>query len=409
MLKVATYSRVGAIGGLLIAVTSVPAVAAPTAGYDGFKVGSYIHIRPALGVRVEYDDNIFRQPDNEESDVVTRISPAFDIQIGADGGVSGLDVQYRPTFGVFQDNSDESVVNHDLDVAYGYRAARFDARVMAGFRVQNEARGTGVSNALSDSTTIVFDEPTRFHEETIGFTLGNIGRGARTRLGIGYEEGDIEYQNFRDITRARDHERRTWTADAGYRIGGATYANVRATVAEVDFEVTPVGLPNLDSDETRIDVGFVWESTGITTSRASIGWQEKDFDDNTVGTTDQFVWDVGFSWQPTDYVTVDVSTDRRFFETNREGTAVSSQAYNLGYRVDVNDRLATTFGVGFSVDEYQDDRREDDVARATFLVEYRFRRWLDLGGGMEFESRDSNQFGADFERNVYFVQARVGL
>jgi hypothetical protein len=384
-------------------------VAAPTAGYDGFKVGSYVHIRPALGVRVEYDDNIFRTPDNEEGDFVTRVAPTFDIQVGADGGVSGVDFQYRPTFGAFQDNSDESIVNHDLQATYQYRAGRFDARVLAGFRSQNEARGTGVSNALSDSTTIVFDEPTRFHEETLGFTLGNIGRGARTRLGIGYLESDVEYQNFRDITRARDHERRTWTADAGYRIGGATYANIRATIAEVDFEVTPAGLPNLDSDETRIDVGFVWESTGITSSRATIGWLEKDFDDNTVDTQDEFVWDIGFIWRPLDYVTLDVSTDRRFYETNREGTAVSSQAYNLGYRVDLNDRVATTFGVEFAVDEYQDDRREDDVARASVLVEYQFRRWLNLGGGMEYESRDSNQFGADFERNVFFVQATVGL
>ena len=53
MVKVATYSRVGAIGGLLIAVTSVPAVDAPTAGYDGFKLGSYVHVRPSVGVRVD--------------------------------------------------------------------------------------------------------------------------------------------------------------------------------------------------------------------------------------------------------------------------------------------------------------------------------------------------------------------
>lgn len=405
-------ARVGlgaALASLAVGAMAAPEDRAAFSDAQGLQVGSYVTITPTLSARIEYDDNIFQTPNNEESDFITRVRPGLDIQIGVGAGRGGFRASYTPEFGIFSSNTDDSVVNHDLQFGYLRDGAFFDFDVHGGFRRGHDSRGEGPSSGLGNLATVVFDEPPKYDEWNYGLSLGNETRSARTRMQFSYDHYDLEYQNFRALTAARDRERDDFGLELGYRTTARTYFILTGRFSEIDYDFVPVNGRNLDSDEYNYQLGFTWELTAATEGRMTIGRQQKKFDDPARKNLSATAWDVAVAWSPRTYSTFELSTGRSFRETDNVGSSIIASDISLSWRHAWSDRLATTSSFSFINDEFQDTARDDDFYRFSMQFDYDFRRWLGLGLGWSYSTRDSNIDNADFDRNVVFLEGRFSL
>lgn len=399
---------------MALATLAASAAAAPEdrsefSDAQGLQVGSYVTITPTLKARIEYDDNIFQTPDNEESDVITRIEPSIDLAMGIGGGRGGFRASYSPEFGIFSSNTDDSVVNHNVQAGYLLDGTYFDFDARAGFRRGHDARGEGPSSGLGNLATVVFDKPPKFDEWNYGFSLGNETRSARTRMQFRYDNYDLKYKNFRDLTAARDRERDDYGLELGYRTTAMTYFIVTGRYSDIKYDFTPPNGLNLNSKEYNYQLGFTWELTAQTEGRMTIGKQQKKFDDPTLENLSGTAWDVALAWSPRTYSTFELSTGRNFRETDNQGSSVLVSDITLSWRHEWSERIGTLTSFAFINDDFKDTARDDDIYRFALQFDYQFRRWLDFGLGYRYDTRDSNIGNADYDRNVVFLEGRLSL
>lgn len=377
--------------------------------YASVQLGEGVLFTPALDVTLEYDDNIFRVDNNKKSSVVTRVEPSFEIEVQQER--TRLGFSYAGNYGIFASSSDDNYDNHTGRIDFGLRGARSDLDIYGAFVAGSDPRGTGPSDGLGDNVARnIFTKPTEYHEWQWGVAAHFGTRGTRSNLRLSYDGQDREYQNFRQFTQDRDRTRHNLGARLGYALTGKTQAVLDLRRSEIDYDLTPAdGNRRLDSKEHRITAGLTWEATGRTSGTVLLGWKEKDFDSPTRDTSDGFTWELGLTWAPRPYSVFDIYTRNDFQETDNVGSAKDISTAGINWTHRWSDRLRTTTGFEYAQEDYEDFVRKDDFYRFNFAFDYDFQRWLSLGLGVRIASRDSNVAAADYDRNIIFVRAQMGL
>ncbi len=184
---------------------------------------------------------------------------------------------------------------------------------------------------------------------------------------------------------------------------------IEGRVTEYKYDLDAVGTPSLDSTTSRALAGVTWESTFKTTGRAQIGYIQKNFDAAGRADGEDFTWEVGVQWQPRTYSTVDIETSRDFTETNGAGNFTSTDQIKASWTHNWSDKIKTILNMRYAEDRFDQDTtgREDDLLSFGANVEYKMRRWLDLGAGYNYDERESTINSFDYERNIVQAYATV--
>jgi hypothetical protein len=69
---------------------------------------------PRISVTGEYTDNVFLLPENEESDLITLVSPGFTLDVAEK--THGFTLSYDPAFSFYREYSENDTVRHDADL-----------------------------------------------------------------------------------------------------------------------------------------------------------------------------------------------------------------------------------------------------------------------------------------------------
>lgn len=393
--------------GLLCALPLIAVSGHAAPQYASIEIGEGMFLTPALDVELRYDDNIFQTERNEKSSMVTTVSPALELEARQEHGRVAL--SYGGAYGFYSNSSDDNFDNHTVRLDLGLRGARTDFDAYGAFNKVYEPRGTGVTDGLGDFFLDAFDEPVEYDEWQWGAAVHFGTRGTRSRLRLAYDGFEREYQNFRAFTVARDRTQHRYTATLGYALTGKTSAVLNVGRTDIDYDFTPTTQASLDSTEYRVTAGLEWEATAKTTGRVGLGWKWKDFDDAARGDQDSLTWELGVTWSPRTYSVFDFYTRNEFIETDNVGSAKDVSIVGVDWVHAWSDRLRTNTGLRYSRENYKNFVREDDFYRFSFSFDYDFQRWLTAAVGVRISSRDSNVASADYDRNVVFLRAQVGL
>lgn len=394
----------------LLTAGLISTISAQAVGSRGGHQWGPFRALPRVNLDYIATDNLFNTKNREKSSGIVVINPGLTLEAGTASMKYILDADITAGHHTRSDDDDYADLALSGQAIYSPNS-RIKLDLSAAFAKGHEARGTGRSEGATSVSGI--EKPDEFDKSNLGaeFTYGVAGAKGQIILSLDYT--NLEYTNNRAGTRPRDRDGYGQGGIFKWRVAPKTRVLVEFRNNEIDYDFTPAGTAKLDSDEQHYLLGVEWQATYKTAGSFKIGRMHKDFDSSSRSDISSGTWEAGIVWKPRSYSTVNISTGRAFGETNGTGDASESDYFSVAWSHAWVERFSTTLSYDYSGDEYPGSatlatsKRKDDTDTYALAANYKARRWLTLGAGIEHVDKESNISAIDYERNNLFVNASM--
>lgn len=378
---------------------------------DGIRAGSFI-IRPQLDTSVDFNDNIFADETDTESDVRLLVRPQVLVRLNQ----PIVDLQLRTGFDLerFADNSSEDTDGYfaGLRGTIG-RGQATQVRFQLDYRSDNESRraldsASGLATRLGRDS---FEGRVELRQDLGDINAFLSGRARRITFGSARDsDGELVDFSFRDQTLYRV------TGGAEYSVSANDLIIARASYDKREQDVQ-LGDPELDiagfdrsSDGFRAELGYGRQVSELLYLRVFVGYLEQDFDDPRVRDISGISVNSDVFWNVTPLTSVRVAASRSIDEVvspDRAGnlrTQVSAQVdheLRRNFILSARARFAdiSPRGLGDTNDEFE----------ASLTGQLFVNRLITLNGGFSHFQRNSSRVGGSFDENVFSVGVRLRL
>jgi hypothetical protein len=356
------------------------------------RAGSF-NINSSIGLGASYNDNIFAQPSNEESDTIVRITPQVEARSNwtAHELALGAAVDHRE----YAENDSESTTDYNV-----FLNGRLD--VTRSFALRAGADVEHVTEERYEPASTGTPEPAQF--DGYGAFVGASYRVDRVQLettvGVREEEYDLPVHQIRDNTDSYINAR------ISYAISPDVAVFAQARRSELDYAD-----PTRDGTRTTIDAGVNFELAAPFRGEIAIGSFKDKRDGVAFGDTDGLSVAANVQWFPTQLTTV---TFHGFTGATDPGLANSATAITSNYGVRVDHELyrnVLLFGAlraerqefqGATID------REDEAFAGALGAAWKLNKNAHLEGSYSFRTQDSSggTAGPDLDQNVLSIGVR---
>jgi hypothetical protein len=368
---------------------------------QGFTVGQLV-FTPTIGLSLGYDQNVTLANDtnNKVESWYLVVSPGIRMELPSDR--SSLAVSYEIDAGYYEGSSVDDYIDHTLRAEYFFDpTTRTDLGLFAEYSRGHERRGEGTR---AGDTGLIPVEPDEYDYFAFGghWSYGAVGSRGKIELRAGIADFDFENNLSQAIDRDRDEF--FWGGIFYWRIAPKTSALFEYRWRDIDYADTDV---SFDSEEERFLIGLTWDASARTTGTLKYGWLEKTFDAPDRAPYDGTTWEVGIDWRPRSYSVFSLKATRETDETDGFGDFVLREDISLDWHHNWNSQFGTTLGLGFGSDDHRPDVREDDFFYIGVSGRYQFRPWLQLGGGLKYHERESNDAEFDYDGLEYLISIEL--
>lgn len=380
----------------------------------------YLH--PFVSVGGLYTDNLFNTENDEKSDWVTVVTPGIWLARPASrqklavintlntapGGLAlsrflPEDDRRLQTYALYR----ADIREHDKYTSENRIDHRVEGMVRLALRggltfeladvyeVNRDPYGTGgtLSRELDKYTSNLFT--TMFsYKLTPKFSV----RADYGHYFLDYDETRNEYRNREDDS---------VSAYLYYRVSPKTSVFLQTEYIVVNYDTAV----NSDSDSMHYYVGVQLRPRAKLRGQLKIGYGQKDYDVATVDDRDEFLYEARIDYFFTPKTSVYLKTNRRVLETDSKGfDDILSHKTQIGYRQRFSAKWRGEAALYFANDEYSGaTSRDDDRTGFVAAIGFAPKRWLNLSLGYEFEDRDSDVAGNDYQSNQVFLRATAAL
>ncbi|MDQ6970762.1 MAG: outer membrane beta-barrel protein [Mariprofundus sp.] len=375
---------------------------AMAAGDAGFVPMGPMKLVPVVNVSHEYNDNIFLAEKNKKSSQVTVISPTIALQ--ADSATKSMELSYGLTKSIYYGSRQDDALDHFLnfDVSADL-SSRLQTSLGASYDKGHDARGSTFSGtAVTGAVT-----PDKYHETAVH---GAVGYGLRGRIDLVGDYTNKRYDNNRFRTAARDFDTTGGGVSFSFPIMKKTKAVLEARYSKFDYKVISAA-GNLNSKEQRYLAGLDWDATAKTSGSLRVGYLRKRFASALNSGSSGLSWELGATWSPLSYSTVDLSTESTTNETDGFGSFIKTKSGNLSWNHAWNSKLSHTLSTGISQDKYIGGiaARTDHLIRAAASLDYQLQRWLNVGASYDYTKRSSGVLNSSYKQNVIAIKLQATL
>lgn len=361
---------------------------------EGLKIGE-AEIIPWGEIRVQYDDNVYLDSDNEKDDIIVTLVPGVSLEWPFSDNLLKLD--YRAEIGEFMEYSSNDATNHyfsgDLEVNWQ------DVT----FNIYDDYKHVYERASTEDTTRI------KREDDTIGVKAGL----EKERLGIqlGYEHFIRNYKD-EEIYDAYDRKEDIYSLVLTHQ----TFAKTKL-LFEYDFgQIAYDNSTRSDSDYHQFLVGAIGELTPKTTATVKAGYQARnyDVDSNTDFDTGVLYADLTHEFSEKDALKLSLT------RTAYESTYDINNYYTVENVTAIYDHYFTPKLLGFvngiyQINSYPEEttegvetqKREDRYASLGAGFRYYMQKWLTFTLQLEHIDRDSNFDTFDYEQNLLTLTAKA--
>jgi hypothetical protein len=381
------------------------------------KRGGYIH--GYLSLAEQWTDNLFYTRDDTQSDFVTFVSPGIRFSLpgtkedllsvsgsttapggmafgrrGASGG-RGFQayLSYTPEFEFHADNSDEDIVTHLAGGLLSWRLrSGLTLELINRYSVDYQDYYQGISGSRNE-----------YASNLVGLNVF-YPVGSRLDLRFDYHHYQIMYDAEDDDDRDRTDQ--SLSAYLFYKVLSKSSVFINYHTIDIRYDQNAGAMD--DSVDQQWFGGFQWDITAKSGGTVKIGTGEKRFDDKTLGTENEIVFEARIDHHFTPKTSAALRAYRRQEETTIETTDYTlTQFVGLDFTQQLMYRIQASIDLDHTSHEYKggyvvdgDRRQRDDHSyTATFGLNYAPRGWLSFGLEYGYEQRRSNFDQYDFSAN----------
>lgn len=373
----------------------------PDPDYDplGIRARSFL-IYPQLSVAGAYDSNVYATDNNTDDDFVLEIQPS--VTARSQWSRHALNARLRGAFGRYASENDNDYedfgagVDGRLDVSQG-----------------SALTGSFDIDRLSESREDPNDD--NDEQKVTNYYLGNLNLAYRhtfNRLFI-QPKGQIrryDYENAGDINN-NDRDRNVY--QPGLRVGYELSPRF-SVFTDGEYEIVRYDqTPDDDGDDRdgegfSIDVGTEIDFTGILWGEVALGYTERSYDDNDLDSTGGLSAATTLNWNVTGLTTIIGGLSSGIEETTREvdgepASGILRTSATLEVQHELRRNIILLGNLRYTRDDFEGVSRTDDVYVAGAGLEYLVNRNISLDLNYRFSKRDSDDDGADFDRNIVTV------
>jgi polysaccharide biosynthesis protein VpsM len=365
--------------------------------------GSDVIFEPKLSVGARYDDNLTQAADDQpqDSSYVGVIDPSF--TLGAEGSKSTVAVGYSIHQEIYEYSSKDDHTDHHFDISGDLRfTSRNAAGLSAGYHKQQDIR-TSINR--SDPNEITGD---RYHWYYVGGYYKAGADSGRLQLKLAAETEERRYSNnlttsSNNLTKERDTD--TVIGTLYFRVAPKTRLLIEGKQRTFDYIDPNSGL---DNDATTIYAGLEWEATAKTTGSIRVGQEDKSFDLAGKEDYSEASWDIGITWQPRSYTTVNLSTKQGAAEGSVFTDVIKTSDSTLAWSQEWTPKLRSDIRYNYLQEDYQGstfDGRSDKTHSISLKGIFVISAGAEMYAGVTTKSRSSNSAIEEFDRNI----AEIGI
>jgi hypothetical protein len=170
------------------------------------------------------------------------------------------------------------------------------------------------------------------------------------------------------------------------------------------------GTPPEKRDNNVYDarVGTAIDITGLLFGEVSVGWSLQEFDESELDSENGLVYNAGLTWNPTRLTSLRLDANGGFAPSDVGASNLRNQ---IAVRVDHELLRNVLIGgrVAYRRDDFQDTDRTDNRFDVGPNVTYLLNRYLSVGAGYTFTTRDSDDSDREFTRNAVTLRLNAQL
>jgi len=373
----------------------------------GARAGAF-RLYPSLTLSESYNDNIFSTDNNEESDFITLIRPALNLE--SLWGRHNLSLHADATLGRYGDNGSE---NFD-DYSAGFDGIMEIDHAQSIYTKYNYLHGHENRSSPDNVSGI---EPTELDSNTFNATYRN--RFNRIIFELGGEYSSVDFDDARLANNNiinnddRDRDRQEGSVKLGYEYLPEYTAYIRTSVNKVNYDEDTDGFGfNRDSDGYAFSVGTDLDLSGVLLGNLYVGYEKQQYDDLLLRDAKGISGGASLIWLPSQMTTVTSSLTRSIEETT---LASSSGYFSTGANIVVDHELLRNLllqaRLNLSQDDFEGIDRSDSYFGSGLGATYMLNRHFYLLLDYDYLQRDSDSVTNfdDFSENIFSLGGRLQL
>lgn len=355
---------------------------------EGIKLGG-LRIYPAIQVQETYNSNIFLTADNEEDDFITSVTPSLKFLLPFEDYF--IQVDGEASFIRYKDNSKD-----DNDI---YKVS---ASIGADFP-------GGLGFVLADTFTRNY-LPTQFEFDIaeyyeINQLYAKVDYSLREsfKLDLEYFRYSFTYDESDDLDRVEN----TYAATLYYKFLPKTSALIEAGFSDLAYNEEIFQFK--DNEATQVRAGIKWAMTGKSTGEIRLGYQWKNYSDESVDDGEYFVAIGSMTTAFSRYSLLEIEL--------RRATVESDYTYNPHYlstraKADISRnftyKITGTAGLFIRRDDYPNEtteldqtaERSDNILGGHVGLNFQMLKWLAVNLNYKIQSRQSNLDVFDYDETL---------
>lgn len=375
--------------GLIISVSSASAMSLGEKGNVVWRVGGAL----------QYNDNIFLDSTDEQSDVIWIFSPGVELSYGQPVSNANIKFTYIHDFITYSDNSRLNRDNPDARLVGSYRTPK--SRVDYSVSYQENSQNDAGSNLVGDLA----------QRDILNVNLGGEWDfSSKSSISGGYQLNDVSYENpaFHDRDAVSIPVNYYWgltpklDMSVGYRYRNTSFSRGADFISQNrgdPFNFRP------DYDDQFFNLGIRGEIGAKTTAEIRVGTQKRDFNVRGVDDEDLFSANARVNWAATEKSNL-AFTYSRDFNADAFGTSIESEDIQLSGSTTFNDQLSGFASLRFANDDYNGGRSDDGLF-GQVGVTYSPTLYSAVTIAYVVYNNDSDFLPADFDNNVINISGTL--
>lgn len=370
-------------------------------------LGSFL-VFPSLNTSLTFEDNVYRDETNENSDFIFRVTPLIRFESDWDNHYLALEggLEYGKYFSLSSEDYLDALLGLDgrVDVT---EDLSFDGRLE--WRNGHEGRGD------ADDAGANFDI-TEF--QRYGGRIGGQFANELVPVSFGYEYFVLDYDDASGPGGTINNQDRNYTDQRAF-IRFSTIideaegisAFIQPALNWVSYDQTPDDDGFLrDNNGYSVIAGIEWDPDEVWELRAGVGYQYQTYDDPRFDEISGLTFTGNVLWNVDELTTVELGFNRTLDQTTQ---ADSAGKLNDQFSVQVDHELQANWILAgyalYRMEDFSGIDRDDDIIGGGLSSDYYYGENVVFGAAYNYERRDTDLANESYSVNSFMLNVLLRM